>query len=335
MLIGSQHEGAPGLPVLETWDIATMQAPGSAGEADASTTPPLACHFSAASGHQSISTGKERDSESGNDYFGARYYGSSMGRFLSADNGESQDASDPQSWNLYSYVQNDPLTNTDPDGHDCVNGSNAANGTVSYINTETPADCPSGFTYVNGTVNPNSFSYNGETGQLSYSISNYADGSGMAATVVNSEPASFSESLQYNTFGPPSASTWTNANGVVTAAGGAELTAASFVAPEILLEDTELLSLGLGTEDLSGVLSKAASAVGNQGARVASRKVAEEAAKKWVGEGARPIYDRITGKVVGEISADGTKVARFTSAETKGYINLVDRITGSNLHVRW
>ena len=33
----------------------------------------------------SRSTGKERDTESGNDYFGARYYGSSMGRFLSPD----------------------------------------------------------------------------------------------------------------------------------------------------------------------------------------------------------------------------------------------------------
>jgi hypothetical protein len=31
------------------------------------------------------STGKERDSESGNDYFGARYYASTMGRFLSPD----------------------------------------------------------------------------------------------------------------------------------------------------------------------------------------------------------------------------------------------------------
>jgi RHS repeat-associated protein len=30
-------------------------------------------------------TGKERDSESGNDYFGARYFGSNMGRFLSPD----------------------------------------------------------------------------------------------------------------------------------------------------------------------------------------------------------------------------------------------------------
>jgi len=30
-------------------------------------------------------TGKERDGESGLDYFGARYYGSSMGRFLQPD----------------------------------------------------------------------------------------------------------------------------------------------------------------------------------------------------------------------------------------------------------
>jgi RHS repeat-associated protein len=30
-------------------------------------------------------TGKERDTESGNDYFGARYYASSMGRFMSPD----------------------------------------------------------------------------------------------------------------------------------------------------------------------------------------------------------------------------------------------------------
>jgi RHS repeat-associated protein len=51
---------------------------------------------------RSRSTGKERDAESGNDYFDARYYGSSMGRFLSADSGEDQDVEDPQSWNLYS-----------------------------------------------------------------------------------------------------------------------------------------------------------------------------------------------------------------------------------------
>ncbi len=64
-------------------------------------------------------TGKERDSESSNDYFGARYYGSTSGRFMSADDGSDQGAADPQSWNLYSYVRNNPLSRTDPDGHLC------------------------------------------------------------------------------------------------------------------------------------------------------------------------------------------------------------------------
>ena len=73
-------------------------------------------------------TGKERDSESGNDYFGARYYASSMGRFLSPDFGGPMpnmpdavpwaDFENPQSLNLYSYVGNNPLTGTDDDGHD-------------------------------------------------------------------------------------------------------------------------------------------------------------------------------------------------------------------------
>jgi len=68
-------------------------------------------------------TGKERDAESGNDYFGARYYGSSMGRMLSPDPSQLYFANPayPQSLNLYSYGRNNPLTNTDPTGMDCVN----------------------------------------------------------------------------------------------------------------------------------------------------------------------------------------------------------------------
>lgn len=65
----------------------------------------------------SRSTGKERDTESGNDYFGARYYASTMGRFLSPDD-VGGDPSNPQSLNLYSYVANNPLSRTDPTGHD-------------------------------------------------------------------------------------------------------------------------------------------------------------------------------------------------------------------------
>ena len=70
-----------------------------------------------------ISTGKERDAESGNDYFGARYYASTVGRFLSPDWSAKTEPvpyaklDDPQSLNLYSYVGNNPLVRTDLDGH--------------------------------------------------------------------------------------------------------------------------------------------------------------------------------------------------------------------------
>jgi RHS repeat-associated protein len=68
-------------------------------------------------------TGKERDAESGNDYFMARYYASSMGRFMSPDWSAKQDPvpyaklDDPQSLNLYAYVRNNPLSRADIDGH--------------------------------------------------------------------------------------------------------------------------------------------------------------------------------------------------------------------------
>ena len=62
-------------------------------------------------------TGKERDTESGNDYFGARYYASSMGRWMSPDLPfADQNPENPQSWNLYGYVQNNPLNSIDTNG---------------------------------------------------------------------------------------------------------------------------------------------------------------------------------------------------------------------------
>lgn len=65
-------------------------------------------------------TGKERDTESGNDYFGARYYASSMGRMMSPDPlmATPQRLLDPQEWNMYAYARNNPLSITDPTGLD-------------------------------------------------------------------------------------------------------------------------------------------------------------------------------------------------------------------------
>jgi RHS repeat-associated protein len=69
-------------------------------------------------------TGQFRDPESGLDYFGARFYSSIQGRFLTPDWSATPQAvpyghfENPQSLNLYGYVHNSPITDVDADGHD-------------------------------------------------------------------------------------------------------------------------------------------------------------------------------------------------------------------------
>jgi RHS repeat-associated protein len=54
-------------------------------------------------------TGKERDTESGLDNFGARCNASTMGRWMSPDMPfADQNPENPQSWNLYGYVSQQP-----------------------------------------------------------------------------------------------------------------------------------------------------------------------------------------------------------------------------------
>ena len=64
-----------------------------------------------------VFTGKERDVETGLDYFGARYLSSAQGRFTSPDAPFGAQKSEiPQTWNLYTYGRNNPLYFVDPDG---------------------------------------------------------------------------------------------------------------------------------------------------------------------------------------------------------------------------
>src|ERR1035438_8370461 len=101
---------------------------------------------------------KERDTESGNDYFGARYYGSSMGRFMSPDPGGLlfQKPQDPQSWNLYAYARNNPLSNLDPTGLDCVYANDAGNGVESIDHSSNSGECgSSGGKWVPGYADEN------------------------------------------------------------------------------------------------------------------------------------------------------------------------------------
>jgi RHS repeat-associated protein len=68
-------------------------------------------------------TGKVRDVESNNDYFGARYYSNNTGRFLIPDWSAKEEPvpyaalNNPQTLNLYPYVANNPLSRSDADGH--------------------------------------------------------------------------------------------------------------------------------------------------------------------------------------------------------------------------
>lgn len=65
-------------------------------------------------------TGHEHDSETNDDYFGARYYSSTFGRFLTPDWAATPEPipygvmGNPQTLNLYGYVENNPITRYGP-----------------------------------------------------------------------------------------------------------------------------------------------------------------------------------------------------------------------------
>jgi RHS repeat-associated protein len=74
--------------------------------------------YAPASPRQSF-TGYEKDLETGMDYAQARYYAGGQGRFISVDPKlASGRTHNPQTWNRYAYVGNNPTIITDPLGLD-------------------------------------------------------------------------------------------------------------------------------------------------------------------------------------------------------------------------
>ena len=64
-----------------------------------------------------LTTHHERDTETGLDYRGARYYDADIARFLSLD----PKAANFAAWSPYNYVLGNPLSFVDPDGREVVN----------------------------------------------------------------------------------------------------------------------------------------------------------------------------------------------------------------------
>jgi len=80
-------------------------------------------------------TGYERDTETGLDFAQARYYTKNQGRFTTADPlyYTASRPSDPQQFNLYAYVGNNPLTLIDPNGKDAVGTSVNGQGQIGSL----------------------------------------------------------------------------------------------------------------------------------------------------------------------------------------------------------
>jgi RHS repeat-associated protein len=75
---------------------------------------------------RAITAGAGGNVEWGLDNFLTRYFSSAQGRFTSPDQAGNfvADLRFPQTWNLYNYVGNNPLSRIDPDGRSCVDTSN-------------------------------------------------------------------------------------------------------------------------------------------------------------------------------------------------------------------
>ena len=137
-------------------------------------------------------TGHERDPEDGLDYMLARYYNSSLGRFMAVDPvlkiGES--LYNPQWWDRYTYSANNPLKYFDPDGRDFAASANSQTKTMTVrVNIVlvggTSALAKQAESQANATWNkgPKTFSArNGSTWSLKVEVSVKVSAEGISST---------------------------------------------------------------------------------------------------------------------------------------------------------
>ncbi len=144
--------------------------------------------YGAPDGTRQRFTQKERDNESGLDYFLARYYSPTVGRFTSPDKPLAAHENDPQSWNLYQYARCNPLRYVDPTGEDYVLYEYNKDGKV--INTYQVLDIAAlgkGYTVYGGNEDGSILHVQGPNGNL------------FTAQYVTGDPGGMNVQAQYET----------------------------------------------------------------------------------------------------------------------------------------
>jgi RHS repeat-associated protein len=106
--LGSDRLGSPVVALSSTGAVVATQLYGPYGASRyKSGTMPGSIGF----------TGQHADDPTGLDYFVSRYYDPSLGAFISPDSALPANGYNPWGLSRYTYVQGNPETATDPDGH--------------------------------------------------------------------------------------------------------------------------------------------------------------------------------------------------------------------------
>jgi RHS repeat-associated protein len=261
----------------------------------------LNCSLSNAAPTEHHFTGKERDAESGLDYFGARYYASSMGRWMSPDYSDAPVAipfanlGDPQSLNLYEYVRNNPLGIVDAYGHgwwgDFWNG--LSNATWRPIVQTVTHPIATGKALGNAVIHPVATYHAIKTGVVKTAVS-VSQGDGTAiGTAVGTVGMAFIPGV---------------GEAGEAAEGAADLAKIGVAAAD----DSEALEGALLPSVSGGSGAVDTSGLGNIGGGSTSVENALAQADKYLGPGSKEIAPGVFR------SADGTRQFRMTTSDITG-----------------
>ena len=217
-------------------------------------------------------TGKERDAESGNDYFDARYYSSAMGRFMSPDWSAKEEPvpyakmDDPQSLNLYAYVENNPLIHVDSDGH-CCDLEDVGNFIGGAVNAYLSDNVLGAGRQEQGTA----------SGQVGAFVGDAVATLQGAQEIVTGGGAALGGGIEAGVTSPAAA---TGAGALVPAAGAAVAAGGALVAAHgatVATEGLTHMAMGLGSYTNTHASGKTYSGKGDQARSQASGKRVEKA----------------------------------------------------------